>query len=154
MTEVNKYVRREAHLLAKREHVLGPLAEAKYLSKINANCVSWQFKLAEESQHLMTVLTLFEKFKSRSLPFSITSAPEFFQKKMTQFFEGLPGVLCGLDDVVIYRSTPEEHHNTLLNVLQRLQDWGTILNMEKCKTSVKQVKFLGTFIAQGLCLGR
>lgn len=67
---------------------------------------------------------------------------------MTQFLEGLQGVLCNMDDVLIYGSTPEEHHKRFRNVLQRLQDRGMILNAEKCEFFIKQVKFLENIIDQ------
>ena len=38
----------------------------------------------------------------RSLPFGITSSPEHFQRRMHKVLEDLPGVLCMMDDIIIF----------------------------------------------------
>jgi hypothetical protein len=46
------------------------------------------------------------------MPFGLMSAPATFQRMMNRvFFELLDeGVLCYLDDLLIYSKTVEEHH--------------------------------------------
>lgn len=83
-TELNKYVERERHPLPVTDHVLGQLGNAKFFSKLDANFGFCQFELAQESQILTTFITPFGRVKFKQLPFGITSAPEFFQKKMSQ----------------------------------------------------------------------
>jgi len=75
------------------------------------------------------------------LPFGISSAPELFQ-------EGLDGVLCLIDDVLIFGSSKEEHDARLSAVLQRIEKAGATLNKEKCLFRQTKIKFLGHIIDQ------
>jgi hypothetical protein len=54
---------------------------------------------------------------------------------------------CYLDDILIARSIEEEHLQHLQLVLQRLQQYGLVLKMEKCKLGRQQVDFLGHCIS-------
>lgn len=59
-----------------------------------------------------------------------------------------------MDDVLVYRTTQEEHDDCLRKVLQRIQDSGMTLNPEKCKFSCNCVKFLGHIVdVAGICPG-
>ena len=62
---------------------------------------------------------------------------------MNNILSGLPGVLCHMDDVLIFGSTQQEHDDRLHKVLQKLQSAGVTLNREKCGFSKKQLSFLG-----------
>ena len=42
------------------------------------------------------------------VPFGITSAPEYFQKCMSQILEGLEGVLCQITDVLMHSKDQDE----------------------------------------------
>ena len=80
------------------------------------------------------------------VPFGITSAPEHFQRKMSQLLEGLKGVVCMMDDILIYGQTQTEHDNRVHSVLSRIKAAGVTLNEEKCQFSQSSVKFLGHLI--------
>ena len=41
--------------------------------------------------------------------FGICSAPEHFQKRTSRILQGLPSVLCQVDDVIVYGKNKEEH---------------------------------------------
>ena len=80
------------------------------------------------------------------MPFGISSAPEHFQKRMNEILSGLPGVVCLIDDVLIYGSIQEEHDKHLQAVLERIQSAGATLNKEKCEFGKTTIKFLGHII--------
>ena len=65
---------------------------------------------------------------------------------MSDILTGLDGVVCMMDDVLIHECTPEEHDARLEKVLQRLQDAGLTLNLQKCQFSQSEVKFLGQVV--------
>ena len=71
----------------------------------------------------------------RRLPFGITSAPEHFQRRMSDLLRDLEGVVCMMDDVLVHGHTAEEHDERLVCALQRLEQAGLMLNKEKCKFS-------------------
>ena len=53
--------------------------------------------------------------------------------RMHSFPEGLPGVLCVMDDILIFGTTKQEHNSQLQAVLKRLSSAGITLNSRKCK---------------------
>lgn len=114
------------------EHTLGQLTGAKYKTKLD--CVSgfWQVLLSEDSTKLITFITPFGRFCFHRLPFGISSAPEFFQKRIFQILESLPGVTNHIDDILIWAETIQEHDSRLCAVLQRLNENNITLNASKC----------------------
>ncbi|UYV82094.1 K02A2.6-like [Cordylochernes scorpioides] len=144
LTKLNQYIRRENYPLPATEHILG---NACYFSKLDANSGFWQFGLAKESQKLTTFITPFGRFFFKRIPFGITSAPEIFQRKMTQLLGNIEGVVCFMDDIVVYGSSLEEHNERVRQVLKKIQEEGMTLNPEKCQFGVKTVKFLGHILS-------
>ena len=56
---------------------------------------------------------------------------------MNHILEGLDGVECNIDGILMYGTTQEEHDQRLKAVLRRLNDVNVTLNPErsKCKVS-------------------
>ena len=80
------------------------------------------------------------------MPFGISSAPEHFQKRMTKILSGLDGVLCLMDNVLVFGREKKEHNDRLTQVLKRIKAAGVTLNPEKCEIGRDQLKFLGHLI--------
>ena len=153
MTKLNENVRKERHVLLSVEHTLAQLGDARMFSKLNANAGFWQIKLAPESALLTTVITPFGRFCFKRLPFGITSAPEYFQKRISAILNGQKGTVCLVDDILVHGKNKNEHDQRLKETLQWLEKAGITLNREKCEFSRNTVKFLGNVIdANGLHL--
>ena len=146
LTKLNECVCRERHLLPVVEQTLAQIAGAQVFTKLDANSGFWQIPLSTDSSLLTSFLTPFGRYCFNRLPFGITSAPEHFQRRMSALLDGLEGVVCMIDDVLVYGMDQDEHDDRLLKVLQRLEAAGLTLNKEKCKFSQKQVKFLGQMV--------
>uniref|UniRef100_A0A3B1IHV4 ribonuclease H n=1 Tax=Astyanax mexicanus TaxID=7994 RepID=A0A3B1IHV4_ASTMX len=145
LTKLNNAVKRERHILPSVEHTLGQLEGAKIFSKLDANSGFWQIPLSKNSALLTTFISPFGRFCFNRLCFGISSAPEHFQKRMSQILEGLEGVLCHMDDILVFGTTQTEHDQRLYAVLKKLQKAGITLN-EKCEFSKRSVRFLGQII--------
>ncbi|XP_043943253.1 exocyst complex component 4 [Protopterus annectens] len=65
---------------------------------------------------------------------------------MAEVIEGLEGVICHIDDVLVWGRCQEEHDARLHAVLKRLEEAGITLNIEKCDLSRGTVTFLGHVI--------
>ena len=65
---------------------------------------------------------------------------------MNQILQGLEGVECNIDDVLIYGRTQEEHDQRLKAVLSRLNNANVTLNNDKCVVNVQSVAFLGQIV--------
>ncbi|GBN63680.1 Transposon Ty3-I Gag-Pol polyprotein [Araneus ventricosus] len=105
LIELNRNVMRELHPLPKAEYSLNLLTGAKIFSKLDANSGFWQIPLDKKSSYLTTFITPFGRFRFQRLPFGISSAPEHFQRRMSQMLEGIPGTIFHMDDILIWGST-------------------------------------------------
>ena len=143
---LNASVLREPHPIPKVDETLAQLSGATVFSKVDANSGFWQIPLAEESQPYTTFISPFGRYCFKKLPFGISSAPELFHRRISQVLEGLAGVLCHMDDVLIFGATQEDHDQHLNATLQRLETAGVTLNPSKCEFSVDHIKFLGHVI--------
>ena len=81
-----------------------------------------------------------------SRPFGISSAPEHFQKRMSRILSGPDGILCQMDDVLVFGRDQSEHDARLTAVLQRIESAGATLNPDKCEFGKSTLKFLGHLI--------
>ncbi|XP_076049320.1 uncharacterized protein LOC143029995 [Oratosquilla oratoria] len=117
LTPLNKAVKREVHPMASVDENLAKLRGSKVFTKLDANSGFWQIPLDEESRTMSTIL------------------------------EGLEGVVCHMDDILIHGPTQEIHDNRVREVLCRLQGAGITLN-DKCEFSKGHMKFLGHIISE------
>ena len=99
-----------------------------------------------ESRLLTTFITPHGRFCFNKLPFGITSAPEHFQRRMSEILRDLPGVVCHVDDVLVSGKDQEEHDKRLHAVLKKIQAVGVTLNRNKCQFSCSRIVFLGHVI--------
>ena len=58
--------------------------------------------LDEESSFLTTMHTSYGRYRWLHLPFGVSSAPEEFQKQLLDALEGLEGIICIADDILVY----------------------------------------------------
>jgi transposase InsO family protein len=143
---LNESVLREVHPLPKVDTTLAQLGKATRFSKVDANCGFWQIPLSEESRRFTTFITPFGRYSFNKLPFGISSAPEHFQRRMSQILAGQDGVLCHMDDALIFGSTQQEHDERLHAALSKIQDAGLTLNANKCEFNKEEIHFLGHVI--------
>ena len=143
LTQLNQWVRRERHILPAVDHTLAMLAGAKVFTKLDATSGFWQIPLSEESSLLTTFITPFGRYAFNRLPFGISSAPEHFQRRMSQMLEGCPGVVCHADDILVYGEDMQQHNENLHQVLTRLREEGLTLNEGKCEFAKDSIMFLG-----------
>jgi hypothetical protein len=148
LTKLNRYVKRERHILPSVEHVLAQVGDAKVFSKLDANSGFWQIELTPESAKLTTFITPFGRYIFNRLPFGISSAPELFQHRISEILRDYDGVVGLIDDVLIHGKTEEEHQQRLTAVLDKLKEEGITLNKDKCKFFTDQIQFLGQVISR------
>ena len=143
---LNTNVQREVHPLPIVDETLAQLSGTTVFSKLDANSGFWQIPLTASSKVLTTFLTHNGRYCFNKMPFGISSAPEHFQKRMEKILAGLPGVLCHMDDVLIFGKNVQEHDIRLEQVLLRIQAAGATLNQDKCQFHKSSLKFLGHLV--------
>ena len=80
----------------------GNLAGGRYFSKLNANFGRWDCRKEQNTKHLTAFVTPWGRYCFNVLSLGISSGSEKFQKCMWQILEGLDGVECNIDDVLVY----------------------------------------------------
>ena len=60
---------------------------------------------------------------------------------------GLPGVLCLMDNVIVFGANKEEHEARLTATLRQIEAAGVTLNPRKCEFRKTSMKFLGHVVA-------
>ena len=100
-----------------------------------------------QSKGLTTFITPIGRFRFNRLPFGICSAPEYFQRRMYEIVGEIPGVVCHMDDELIFGKDSNEHDSRVDAVLKKLQTVGVTLN-DKCKFAQTTIKYLAHIIDQ------
>ena len=119
------------------------LTGGKLFTKLDLTAAYQQMLLDEYSSKLVTINTTKGLFRYTRLPFGVASAPAVFQKTMDTILQGMPHVICYLDDILVTGSTEQEHNNNLEEVLRRLQEHGIRLRQDKCQFFQRSVEYLG-----------
>ena len=99
----------------------------------------------------MTFNTPFGRYRYLRMPMGIKSAPQVYQRRMEQVFEGIQGLKVIMDDIITYGSNQEEHDIRLRDVLERARDNNLRLKKSKCHIEKEKVQFHGhVFTRDGL----
>ena len=89
-------------------------------------------------------------YEYKRLPFGVASAPAIFQKVMDTILQGISGVICYIDDILVTGASEDEH----LRNLKSSNDFGIRLKKAKCKFMEDSVVYLGHIIdSEGLHTG-
>ena len=106
-----------------------------------------QIELDDESKHFLVINTHKGLYRFNRLPYGVASAPAIFQKVMDQVLQGLPGVVCYIDDILVTGRTDMEHMRNLEAVFKRLKEYGFRLKLRKCQFFQESVEYLGKIIS-------
>ena len=147
-TTVNPNLVVEQYTLPRIEDMLAKLEMGERFTKIDLRQAYLQLTLDEESKQLTTINTHKGLYQYNRLVYGITSAPAIWQKTMDQILQGLPGIVCNMDDMLITGKTDEIHLKNLRNVLTRLQEFGLKANLDKCSFFKDSVIFCGIKISK------
>ena len=118
--------------MPKAEDIFSTLNGGEKFIKLDLSQAYLQLPLDEESQKLTTVSTHKGLFQYTRLPYGIASAPAIFQMTMDKILQGLNGVSCYLDDILVTGKDDTEHLTNLQSVFERLQEYGVQRKKSKC----------------------
>lgn len=150
--DLNKALLDVKYQIPKLEEILPELHQAKVFSCLDAKKGFWNLKLDEKSSKLTTFVTPFGNYRFLRMPFGIKPAMEIYQKRQHLLLQGLEGVVCIADDILVFGSgeTMEEaiadHDINLKKLLIRIRKENLKLNRDKLRLCQDSVKFFGHII--------
>ena len=116
----------EQYPLPKPDDLFATLAGGEKFTVLDLSQAYQQLLLDDDSRQYVTVNTHRGLYRYTRLPYGVASAPGIFQRVMDTILQGLSGVICYIDDILITGSNDTEHLQNLERVLQRLPTvWAT-----------------------------
>ena len=146
---LNKALKREFHPMPVVDDVLPELSKAKVFSSFDLKNGYWQCSLDNESSLLTTFQTPWGRYRWLRLPFGLAVSSEIFQKRLQMALDGLDGVICIADDILVYgigdnhEQAVKDHDIKLHKLLNRCSERGIRLNKAKTKLRKSEITFLG-----------
>ena len=110
------------------EELFVELSGGEKFSKLDLSRAYQQILLDEDSREYVTINTHKGLYR---LPFEVSSASAIFQSKIEQVLQGIPMVVCRVDDILISGKNDQEHLIHLNEVLARLERAGLRLKLSK-----------------------
>ena len=151
--ELNKALCREHYTLPILEDVLHELRKSTVFSKADLSSGYWHVELDHESSMLTTFQTCFGRYRWCRLPFGTNVSSEVFQRRLITALDGLKGIVCVADDIIIHGKNQQEHDENMDKFLQRCKTTGIKLNKTKLHVGLREVTFMGHRITdKGLCV--
>ena len=145
---VNQVLDIDQYPLPTPDQPFATLAGGQKFTTLDLSQAYQQLLLEEESKQYVTINTHRGLYHYTRMPFGIASTPDIFQKLMDTVLQGIPHVICYIDDILVTGTDDKDH---LRNLAEVLQDQGFRLRKEKCSFLQDSVDYLGHRIdAEGL----
>lgn len=131
---------------------LRSISRAKWLTKLDITAAFHKIRIAEGDEWKTAFRTRYGLYEWLVTPFGLTNGPATFQRyinhTLREYLDEF--VSAYLDDTLIYSDgSLEDHRRKVKLVLQRLQEAGLQLDINKCEFECKSVKYLGFIIEAG-----
>ena len=138
---VNQAIKVHKYPLPWIEDIFAKLSNGKMFSKLDLRQAYLQLECEDRLKELLTINTHRGLYCYNRLLYGISSAPAIWQRPIDQILQGIPGVQCILDDVVITGQSESAHLENLKCVLARLEQYGITVKKGKCVFFVPPITF-------------
>ncbi|CAM1291118.1 Uncharacterised protein at_DN1466 [Pycnogonum litorale] len=128
------------------QEMTAKLAGSNYFVTLDAISSFWQMKLDDNSQELTTFSTPFGNLCFNRLPFGLNLSSQAYQKVLSNWFEGQPGMEIYTDDLLIHAPDKQTLLKRLKTVFDICRQKNLKLNKNKCVFNLNEVKYLGAII--------
>lgn len=148
--KLNLQTIKDAYALPNLEETFSALTGSKWFSVLDLKSGYYQIEVEEADKPKTAFVCPLGFWEFNRMPQGITNAPSTFQRLMERCMGdiNLKEVLVFLDDLIVFSETLEQHETRLLNVLNRLKEYGLKLSIEKCKFFQTSVRYLGHIVSQ------
>lgn len=131
------------------DEALDCMTGSRWFSVLDLRNGYYQIAMAEPDKEKTAFICPLGFFQFERMPQGITGAPATFQRLMEKAVGDMNLLQCivYLDDLIVFGRTLEEHEERLLTVLDRLQEYGLKLSINKCQFCQPSVKYVGHIVS-------
>lgn len=148
---VNEVIKDMAYPMPRIDDCIDALHGAIWFCVIDLFSGFWQVPVAKRARKYLAVCTRQDLFQWRVAPFGIKCIPQFFSNMMNHILRHLlwEGVLCYIDDVVIYAGTQKELYERFEEVLKLFELHDLQINLNKSRHGLTRLEFAGQVVSNG-----
>ena len=149
---LNKLTRKDRYPLPLIQETLNRIGKAKWFTKMDVIAAFHKIRIKEGDEWKTAFRTRFGLYEWLVTPFGLANAPSTFQRyinrTLQEFLDDF--VSAYVDDILVFTDgTRQQHREHVCKVLQKLQDAGLQLDIDKCEFEVQSTKYLGFIIEAG-----
>ena len=105
---INPILEIDQHPLPKLEELFATLAGGTNFT-LDLSQAYTQIMLDDTTSQHVSINTHKGVYKYTPLPYGVASSPAFFQKMMEPVLQGIPNVVCYIDDILVMCKSDDEH---------------------------------------------
>lgn len=143
---VNKVIKDFNYPIPRIEEIYAQMNGGKYFCTLDLSKAYLHLEMDDESSLLQSLSTHKGVYRVNRLMFGVKVAPTKFQQFMDRVLQGIDGVQCFFDDIIIQGATINESFTRLEQVLEKIKTYNLTLNREKCKFFKQSIEYLGHVI--------
>ena len=140
---LNPVLEVDQYPLPRIEVLFSALSGGARFSKVDLKHAYLQIEVTEDKCPLLTIITEKGLYRYNPLVYEVASAPAIWQRSINMVLEGIPGVKCIIDNMIITGKDDAEHFQNLESVLGRLAEYGLRVTLNKCQFFKNKVSFCG-----------
>ncbi len=131
------------------DDALDCLTGSRWFSILDLRSGYYQIAMSAEDREKTAFICPLGFYQFQRMPQGITGSPAAFQRLMERVVGDmhLLQVIVYLDDIIVFGRTLEEHEERLMKVLDRLEEWGLKVSIDKCQFCQPQVKYIGHVVS-------
>lgn len=140
---LNKCIQDFSYPIPRIDDIFSEMNGGKYFCTLDLSKAYLHYAMDDESAMLQCLSTHRGLFKVNKLMFGVKVAPGMWQKFMDKMLQGVKGVQCFFDDIIIQGANHEELLQRLEIVLELIKTQNLTLNKNKCKFLQTSIQYLG-----------
>jgi hypothetical protein len=149
---LNKITKKDRYPLPLIYETLRNISKARWFTKLDVIAAFHKLRILEGDEWKTAFRTRYGLYEWMVTPFGLANAPSTFQKYINWALRDYLDEFCSayIDDILIYSSgSRQQHREHVKKVLQRLQEAGLQIDIDKCEFEVQETKYLGFIIEAG-----
>ncbi|XP_049321873.1 uncharacterized protein LOC125782292 [Astyanax mexicanus] len=147
---LNRHTIPDQYVVPRIDEALDCLSGSKWFSVLDLRSGYYQIPMADEDKEKTAFICPLGFFQFQRMPQGVTGAPATFQRLMERAVGDMHmlEVIVYLDDLIVFGKSLAEHEERLLKVLDRLEESGLKLSIDKCQFCRSQVTYVGHIVSE------